>query len=147
MRLVFKSIRQHAQDSILNKSLGDDDCDDDASSMHTDEGEEVDPGRHTSPMTLWARRGKGKDGDVAWVQHKIACLFKYITHVVRPRLQAERLEDARLRRVYKAKWKICALLVREYRNNKQTAMLGKRKKEIGRVKSAVVLEMWVGANP
>ena len=150
MRLVFKSIKQYTQDSIIHKLVmtasafdSDDDGDGSASSMRTDEGDEVDTSPNTSPMKIWASQGKGKGHDAARVQHKMACTFKYIVYVVRPKLQAERLEEARARRVQKARWRICALLVREYKNNKQHDMLDKRKELRGeRVHYVVELEMW-----
>ena len=72
-------------------------------------------------------RTEGKGTNVqARVQHAMRCMIMYTRLVTRPRVAAKAvvMNEEKCRR--HAKWLVCAVLVRIYKQNKQEAMLDSR---------------------
>ena len=63
------------------------------------------------------------------VTHAIRCLVVYARVVTRPARRAHEKEVAKVTRRRKALWRICALLVREYKQTRHEDVLYTRKKE------------------
>ena len=61
--------------------------------------------------------------------HAIRCLVVYARVVTRPVKRAREKEEAKVGRRRKALWRICALLVREYKQSRQEDALYTRKRE------------------
>ena len=62
------------------------------------------------------------------VTHAIRCLVVYARVVIRPARRAHEKKVAEVTRRRKALWKICALLVREYKQSRQEDILRTRKR-------------------
>lgn len=84
--------------------------------VHYEDGDE---GRTTYAMTTAV---------TTRILHAMKCMITYVRMVVRPALRVKELEVREEARLRHAKWRICALLVREYKQRKQTQMLEDRSK-------------------
>ena len=61
------------------------------------------------------------------ILHATTCMVAYVRTVVQPMKRAREEEEVRCRGIERARWRICALLVRDLRQRKQQAVLDARK--------------------
>ena len=65
------------------------------------------------------------------VGHATKCLITYVAAVMRPAVYARKKEELHSKRVAGAKRRICAILVREYKQQKQQQLLDERARARG----------------
>ena len=101
------------------------------------------PGEWVGPVERWADEvhyeGEGERrvnhamttrlGDR--VGHATKCLITYVAAVMRPAVSEREREELQLKRVAGAKRRICAILVREYKQKKQQQLLDERARARG----------------
>ena len=81
------------------------------------------------PVERWVDAVHANGADlVPRMKHAIRCMCTYVQVILRPQQKEREAREERERSKRRARWNICAMLVRIYREEKQQEMLEERRK-------------------